>query len=226
MMVAAASPEDATPSPSRSSVATTKRKVLGETSTAPIKPSRSSRTASISSTTAALTSSSSQVETARPKPNGRMQIFVDPTSDETHGADENGATPWDELGSRKARVKENLLGVSKMKGATVKQPGMHQRAPSSSTGASRIAVFRDPALTVSESMPPPPVPAPKTPARASFVPLRDETERQPERPGTPRFMPYQDEVRLSLQFRWDSLRRYFFSPPRRPPARQPCQVAS
>ncbi|KAI0036111.1 Mad3/BUB1 homology region 1-domain-containing protein [Vararia minispora EC-137] len=170
----------------RMMIAVASRTVLGESST---KTSRSSRTTPTSSAASATIPAPSSSESSRPGPNSRLQIFVDPTGDGAQAADENSATPWEELGSRKARVKENVPSVSKMKGTTLKQPGKHLRSVSTSSSGSKIAVFRDPAPSDGNDMPPPPVPAPHTPARGSFTPRRDD----PERPSTPRFMPYQDE---------------------------------
>jgi spindle assembly checkpoint component MAD3 len=137
-----------------------------------------------------------------------MQVFVDPSgasAEEALAAGDAGITPWNELGSRKERVKENVPKVSKLSGTTLRQPGRQQRvtsAPAAST--SRIAVFRDPAPGDGGDVMPPPLAAPgtkvrgkereivpKTPARSTIVPFKDEVK---ETPATPRFMPFKDDV--------------------------------
>ncbi|KAI0049240.1 hypothetical protein FA95DRAFT_1604620 [Auriscalpium vulgare] len=188
MMLASSMPA-APPSPQAPSTkAASKRKVLGESST--------SRTASSSSSS--RTARAPSVSTAPPvtedvfgagastraRPNARLQVFVDPSGEDSQAA----GNPWEELGTRKARIKENVPDVAKMGGTTLKQPGKHQRL--ASAGTSRIAVFKDPEpgdgdAAGEEAMSPPRVPAsrpkekvkelaPKTPARGGFVPFTDE----------------------------------------------------
>ncbi|PPR00331.1 hypothetical protein CVT24_004614 [Panaeolus cyanescens] len=81
---------------------------------------------------------------ARPAvPNGRMQIFVDPTGDEGEAGE---GSAWDDLGTRKTRIKENTKDSKKMEGSTVKQAGKTRRLASATTGASssKIVPFMDP----------------------------------------------------------------------------------
>jgi spindle assembly checkpoint component MAD3 len=136
-----------------------------------------------------------------------MQVFVDPSgasADEAIAAEDTVATPWNELGTRKERIKENVPKVSKLKGTTLSQPGRQQRVTSASAGSmsSRISVFRDPAPGEGDLMPPPPAApdakvrgkereVPKTPGCSSIIPFKDEVK---EAPGTPRFVPFKDEV--------------------------------
>lgn len=185
---------------------TTHRKVLGESTST----SRLTRSAHPTSTTASSRSlddvfGSGSGQSLRPKPNARMQVFVDPSgtsADEAVAAGDAAATSWNELGTRKERIKENVPKVSKLKGTTLSQPGRQQRvaiAPSTS----RISVFRDPAPGEGDLMPPPPAApdarvrgkereiVPKTPARPSIVPFKDEVK---EPPTTPRFVPFKDDV--------------------------------
>lgn len=187
---------------------TTHRKVLGESTST----SRLTRSAHPTSTTASSRSlddvfGSGSGQSLRPKPNARMQVFVDPSgtsADEAVAAGDAAATSWNELGTRKERIKENVPKVSKLKGTTLSQPGRQQRvavAPSVST--SRISVFRDPAPGEGDLMPPPPAApdarvrgkereiVPKTPARPSIIPFKDEVK---EPPTTPRFVPFKDDV--------------------------------
>ncbi|KAI9438565.1 hypothetical protein H4582DRAFT_2119865, partial [Lactarius indigo] len=53
-----------------------------------------------------------------PKPNARLQVFVDPfggpgEGSQSQAAEDAVATPWGELGTRKERIKENIPKVSK-----------------------------------------------------------------------------------------------------------------
>jgi hypothetical protein len=186
------------------STSATQRKVLGESTSTSRLPRSTSTTAFARPQEDVFGSVSGQP--ARPRPNSRMPVFVDPSgasAEETLAAGDTGLTPWHELGSRKERVKENRPGVSKLNGTTLRQPGRQQRvisAPAAST--SRIAVFRDPAPSEGDLMPPPLVgpgakvrgkeeSVPKTPARLSFVPFKDEAK---ETPSTPRFTPFKDDV--------------------------------
>jgi hypothetical protein len=133
-----------------------------------------------------------------------MQVFVDPSgasADEAAG--DTVATPWNELGTRKERIKENVPKVSKLKGTTLSQPGRQQRVVSAPVvSSSRIPVFRDPAPGERDLMPPPLAAPdakvrgkepeiPKTPGRPSIVPFKDEVK---EPPTTPRFVPFKDDV--------------------------------
>jgi hypothetical protein len=193
--------------PQPASTTATRRKVLGE-STSKL---RSSRPAHSTSTIASSHPQEDVFGTVsgqslRPKPNTRMQVFVDSSdasAEEAPGAGETVATPWNELGTRKERIKENVPKVSKLNGTTLRQPGRQLRVASGSVAStSRISVFRDPAPGEGNLMTPPLVPpakardkereiVPKTPARPSIVPFKDDVT---ETPTTPRFVPFQDDV--------------------------------
>ncbi|VDC05703.1 unnamed protein product [Peniophora sp. CBMAI 1063] len=167
MMLAATAPARP-PSPPRAIATAGARKVLGESSTA----KTTKRTPAVASSGSNAIASSSTA----PRPNARVQIFVDPSGDEAAAAAEDGRTPWDELGGRKTRVKENVPGVAKMGGTKLKQRTV-------SGGGSKIPVFRD---STPEAAPPA-----KPPAKGGFAPFRDE----PEVPATPssKFTPFRDE---------------------------------
>jgi spindle assembly checkpoint component MAD3 len=136
-----------------------------------------------------------------------MQVFVDPSgasADDALAAEDTVATPWNELGTRKERIKENVPKVSKLKGTTLSQPGRQQRITSTPavSMSSRISVFRDPAPGEGDMMPPPLAASdakvrgkerevPKTPGCSSIIPFKDEVK---EAPSTPRFVPFKDEV--------------------------------
>ncbi|KAI9457580.1 Mad3/BUB1 homology region 1-domain-containing protein [Lactarius psammicola] len=192
-----------------------KRKVLGETTTATKSGTRSSaHAASTSVTTSSRVRedvfSSGSDAPLRSKPNARLQIFVDPFGGSGEGsqpqaAEDAAATPWSELGTRKERTKENIPKVSKVNGATLRQPGRQQRVTSApAASSSRIPVFRDPVPSGGGTMPPPLVrpnaqgrgkereAVPKTPARALIVPPADDEMKAI--PATPRFVPFKDEV--------------------------------
>ncbi|TBU43910.1 Mad3/BUB1 homology region 1-domain-containing protein [Dichomitus squalens] len=155
-----------------------KRRVLGE-------PPARSRTTRSGATRAPSVSEDVFSAPAPPRPNARMPIFVDPSGDAEN--DPNQAmnpTPWPELGTRKSRVKENAVEVSKAAGTTMRA-GRSSRAPS----GSKITVFRDPgpedASSSSSSMPPPPVPPAKkeksrTASKSSLPIFRDDDEPAPE----------------------------------------------
>lgn len=188
--------------PAPASTTATQRRVLGESTST----SRSGRSASTTASAHPQEDVFGSVsgQPPRPRPNTRMQVFVDPSgvsAEEALAAGDTAVTPWNELGSRKERIKENVPKVSKLNGTTLRQPGRQQRvvsAPAAST--SRIAVFRDPAPS---EMPPPLVASgakvrgkekdivPKTPARSAIVPFKDEVK---ETPSTPRFTPFKDDV--------------------------------
>jgi len=106
-------------------------------------------------------------------PNGRIPVFVDPAGDAEN--DPEQASPWPELGTRKARIKENIPEVRKAQGTTLRQPG---RSARSGSGTSRIAVYRDPEPGTSaagEEMPPPPAPSgKKEKGKSSITIFRDE----------------------------------------------------
>ena len=209
MMVA--TPHETTSLPEESqplTMTTTQRKVLGEST----RTSRSSRPTHSTSTNASHPPEDvfgpGSGLSSRPKPpNARMQVFVDPSgasADEALAAEDTMATPWDELGTRKERIKENVPKVSKLKGTTLSQPGRQQRVTSAPavSMSSRISVFRDPAPSEGDLMPPP-LAGPdakvrskerevaKTPGCSSIKPFKDEVK---EAPGTPRFVPFKDEI--------------------------------
>ena len=195
------------PQPPTSS--TTQRKVLGEST----RTSRSSRPTHSTSMTVFSRPPDDVFgprsgPSSRPKPpNARMQIFVDPSgasADEALAAEDTVATPWNELGSRKERVKENVPKVSKLKGTTLSQPGRQQRVTSAPavSMSSRIPVFRDPTPGEGDLMLPPLAAPdakvrgkereiPKAPGCSSIIPFKDEVK---EAPSTPRFVPFKDEV--------------------------------
>jgi len=202
-------PLDAAPPPEQPATTVVKRKVLGETAVTKSGTRLSSTTASSRTQDDVFGSGSDAAP--RSKPNARLQIFVDPFVGSTSGegsqsqqATEDAApTPWNELGTRKERTKENIPKVAKVNGATLRQPGRQQQRVASAPAASssRIPVFRDPAPSEGGAMPPPSArpnapsrgkeregAVPKTPARA-FVPLVEEAT-----PATPRFVPFKDEV--------------------------------
>jgi hypothetical protein len=136
-----------------------------------------------------------------------MQVFVDPSgasADEALAAEDTVATPWNELGTRKERIKENVPKVSKLRGTTLSQPGRQQRVTSAPavSMSSRISVFRDPTPGEGDPMPPPLAApdakvrgkereVPKTPGCSSIIPFKDEVK---EAPSTPRFVPFKDDV--------------------------------
>ncbi|KAI0078348.1 hypothetical protein K474DRAFT_1641717 [Panus rudis PR-1116 ss-1] len=146
--------EPPTQTSSSSSSGTKKRTVLGETSR-----SKSSRTASSSSRPL----SQEDVMPPPPRPNGRMDVFIDPAGSADQDA---SAAPWPELGTRKSRVKENIREVSKAGGTTLKQAGRSTRS-ASAAAASKLTIFRDPEGTKDpasaeadeDDMPPPPAPS-------------------------------------------------------------------
>ena len=194
MISLAAPPPEETPAP-----AVTKRPAL-----APSKPSHKSKAGSVSG---GLPSTSSIP--VRPRPNARPQVFVDPDGSEGRAVQVEEAVSFPDIGTRKARVKENVREVSKMAGTTLKQAGKSKRIASSGT-APKFVPFRDPELdgnaNGNESMPPPPVPVnpsrrsqdgavPQTPSRrAAFVPFKDsDAEVQDQTPsGKGGFTPFRD----------------------------------
>ncbi|CDO70466.1 hypothetical protein BN946_scf184569.g9 [Trametes cinnabarina] len=137
---------------------------------------------------------------AAPRPNGRMPIFVDPSGDAENDPDQaTNPTPWPELGTRKARIKENTVEVSKAAGSTLRQAGKKRVA-----SGSKISVFRDPGPEegTSGDMPPPPVPASKKDkskpsSKNSVAIFRDGDEQEsaavPAVSSTPKFVPFKDE---------------------------------
>ncbi|KAI0738972.1 Mad3/BUB1 homology region 1-domain-containing protein [Daedaleopsis nitida] len=152
------------------------RRVLGEPPASSSSRSRSSRMAS---TRAPSVSEDVFSAPAPARPNARMPIFVDPAGDAENDPNQaTNPTPWPELGTRKTRVKENTVEVSKAAGTTLRHAGRATRAASSS----RIAVFRDPgpeAAGSGEMLPPPVPPAKKektrTASKSSISVFRDES---------------------------------------------------
>ncbi|KAH9952469.1 hypothetical protein BC827DRAFT_1380304 [Russula dissimulans] len=119
--------------PAASTTTATRRKVLGETSSTSGSV-RSGHSTSTRAAAAAATSSrpledvfgsTSSGPSSRPKPNARMQVFVDPSgasaAEEALANGDTMTTPWNELGSRKERIKENVPKVSKLSGTTLRQ---------------------------------------------------------------------------------------------------------
>lgn len=132
----------------------------------------------------------------------QLQIFVDPMGSSSQ-VDDPSSDAWQDLGTRKTRIKENVPEVKKMAGTTLKQAGKSKRIASSSAASSSksgsgggttsvsggFAVFRDPGpeeegSTAVAAMPPPAVipkakggapTLPKTPARSTFVPFIDDS---------------------------------------------------
>ncbi|KAF8155886.1 Mad3/BUB1 homology region 1-domain-containing protein [Crassisporium funariophilum] len=156
-------------------------------------PAASSRT---SSSRAGITSTSRIPSSSS---NSRIQIFVDPSGSEAHAA-EASTNAWDDIGTRKTRIKENVPETKKLVGTTLKQAGRSKRiASSSSTSAtasssgSKIIPFRDPAP--GDVMPPPPVPMKKADVYArGFVPFVDGAQDSAAGvPDVTKFTPFQDE---------------------------------
>ncbi|KAI0654542.1 Mad3/BUB1 homology region 1-domain-containing protein [Cubamyces menziesii] len=189
-----------TTDPDASSATTApRRRPLGE----PAASSSSSRTRSsrAGSTRAPSISEDVFAAPAAPRPNGRMPVFVDPSGDAENDPDQaTNPTPWPELGTRKSRIKENTVEVSKAAGSTLRQAGKSRRVAS----GPKIAVFRDPGPSENpaEDMPPPPVPAVKkkekgkSGSKSSISIFCDEeasNKPEPSVPSTPKFVPFRDE---------------------------------
>ncbi|KAI0356079.1 hypothetical protein OH77DRAFT_1424398 [Trametes cingulata] len=185
---------------SSSSNAAARRRPLGEPAAGSSSSSRT-RSARAGSTRTPSVNEDVFAAPAAPRPNGRMPIFVDPSGDAENDPDQaTNPTPWPELGTRKSRIKENTVEVSKASGSTLRQAGRSKRTAS----GPKIAVFRDPAPEeeAEASMPPPPLPPSKAEkgksASKSTIPIfRDEAEDpgKPESavPPTPKFVPFRDE---------------------------------
>jgi hypothetical protein len=176
---ASTEPPSLPPLLSNSGAETKKRKVLGESSHA----TKASRTSHAAATQSSIVASASTVEAGTSRPNGRIQVFMDPTGEEEPTEQDGARSPWEELGSRKERVKENVPDTKKMSGTTIKQPGKHQRLASAS-GSSKIPVFRDPASRGTTS-------TTETPLRASMTSLRSTAD---ERRSVQRPQIFRDEV--------------------------------
>ncbi|TCD71974.1 Mitotic spindle checkpoint component mad3 [Steccherinum ochraceum] len=208
MMAGYTAPAAATPDPAPAGPSTAPRRaVLGDSATSSSSRTRSTRSSSTRQSQEDVFRgplASSSTPTAS-RPNARMQIFVDPS-----GADspDVAAAPWQELGTRKSRVKENVPEVSKAAGTTLRQAGKSKRTASGS-GAPKMAVFVDPgpeepsASSSSSSMRPPPAPATAKKSRVAsgskssisiFVDEEaDAKGSEPAVPSTPKFVPFQDE---------------------------------
>ncbi|KAG5644700.1 hypothetical protein DXG03_007923 [Asterophora parasitica] len=178
-------------------------------STRPILASTSRSAASGGLSLSRSTSSSTSLA-SRATSNAPLQIFVDPTGSEFQAA-ESSTNTWTDLGTRKARIKENVPETKKLAGTTLKQAGRSKRVASGSgssasaapASGSRIAIYRDPAP---EDMPPPPVPTVKTRAGREAVPkipskksaitpfVDGQDSAAPALPSSPSFTPFRDET--------------------------------
>lgn len=184
-------PEPAAPSASSSS--STRRALAEAPSSSSSSRTRASRTGSARTPGQLATPSPAP---SAPRPNGRMQVFVDPSGADAEN-DPSAAAPWPELGTRKSRVKENVPEVRKAAGTTLRAAGRSSRAATAAASGSRIPVYRDPEPGAAAEMPPPPVPSPAAAAasaakKSALVVFRDE-EDGVETPATPAFTPYRDE---------------------------------
>ena len=173
----------------------------------------SSSPASSSSSVRTLSSGGGLIGTSRNPTslsNSRIQIFLDPSGSEAQAAEaiHNDMTSgWEDLGTRKTRIKENVPEVKKLAGTTLKQAGRSKRIASSSGSGSgmttsgsgsKIVPFRDPPVPPAGdiSLPPPFVRTKEVPR--GFIPLVDQ--QVPESaagsmvPGTLKFTPFRDEV--------------------------------
>ena len=179
-----------TPAPAPASSITTKRTVLGSTK-APLSLSHDDPF--------------TVAPSSAPRPNGRLQVFVDPSGAASQGNLEDDQTPYPDVGTRKTRVKENVTETKKAGGTTLKQAGKSKRVASGPV-PSKIAVFRD----EDSNMPPPPVPAPsKVPAHSNGFKMaifKDEEMSPPPVPNTAKtpgkptggIVPFRDEVIVHL----------------------------
>ncbi|KAF4564557.1 Mitotic spindle checkpoint component mad3 [Pleurotus pulmonarius] len=182
MMTAAPLPSAPTPPPA--TVPAPKRVALRTTSVSPSTPAPRPPPAPSSS-----------------RPNGRLQVFVDPTDEAPEAAEGNA---WSDLGTRKTRVKENVRETQKMGGTKIKQAGKTQR----------MAVAHAPAPTIppakakgkgKEGKPSSkggfvpfkddePSAPPKADSKGKFVPFKDdECQALPQTPAKPSFVPFKDD---------------------------------
>ncbi|KAF9477794.1 hypothetical protein BDN70DRAFT_880732 [Pholiota conissans] len=159
------------------------RKALATTSsTQPAQPSRSSSSRTMQPSTSGISPAI---------PNGRLQIFVDPTGEQAQAA-ADGPNAWTELGARKTRIKENVPEAKKLAGTTIKQAGRSKRMAVAASGsggagssaASRIVPFRDPA--------PGDAPTPPAPRAAAAAPRQREQEAKAKPPASVGFVPFVD----------------------------------
>ncbi|TFK26549.1 hypothetical protein FA15DRAFT_615434 [Coprinopsis marcescibilis] len=158
------------------------------------------------SATAKFGSASSQSTVAATLPSvpsssrAGFQIFSD-TSGRGGEVIEPSKGQWQDIGTRKTRVKENVPETQKLVGATIKQAGRSSRIASasgtSSSGSSnsKIVPFRDPV-----EAPPSARPKAKPAASKGFVPFVDGKKEASPAPtptpatSTPKFTPFRDEA--------------------------------
>ncbi|KAI0763095.1 Mad3/BUB1 homology region 1-domain-containing protein [Trametes elegans] len=181
-----------------SSGTNTRRRPLGDPAGASSSSTRTSSSRSGSTRAqSSITNEDVFAAPSAPRPNGRLPIFIDPSGDTENDPEQaTNPSPWPELGTRKARIKENTMEVSKAAGSTLRQAGRSKRAPS----GSKITVFRDPTGEASGEMPPPPAPTGKkeksrSASKGSIAIFRDEEppKAEPAVPSTPKFVPFRDE---------------------------------
>ncbi|THH00983.1 hypothetical protein EW026_g1645 [Hermanssonia centrifuga] len=171
------------PAPAPSHTNSSRRKVLGETSS-----SKATRTShSVVNRENEEDVFTLPASTSGPRPNARLPIFMDPSGVEEQDA---SAAPWPELGTRKSRIKENIKEASKAGGTTLRQ------AIKKAGRSEKIAIYRDmvPDASVEEqeelepgmdspSMlppPPPPVAAPIKKRSASSSKISVFRDEEPE----------------------------------------------
>jgi hypothetical protein len=164
MMAGALAPAASASTPAPAAAAAPKRRILGDSS----KKSSTSTPAPLSAQPAPA-----------PRANAQIAVFVD--SDEPASALATNA--WPELGTRTARVKENVRAPGPMAGATLKQ----RRAPAPARSGG-FAVFTGPEDE--------PAPAP-APARKAAEPARKgvKTAKAPEA-----FVPFTDDAATAEAF--------------------------
>ncbi|THH23190.1 hypothetical protein EUX98_g7987 [Antrodiella citrinella] len=192
---AAAAAAPANPTPIASTTAP-RRAVLGESSSRTRTSGSISRSASSRPPHEDASRTPSTSTSTAPRSNGRMQIFMDPSGSESPDA---AAAPWPELGTRKARVKENVPEVSKAVGTTLRQAGKSKRTASGSS-TPKMAVFVDPGPEENETPPPPTTTTKKSRvasgSKASLTVFRDDAAEEKHTelvvPSTPKFVPFKD----------------------------------
>ncbi|KAL5480764.1 BUB1_2 [Sanghuangporus weigelae] len=109
-----------------------RRRPLAESSSTSTTSSFDVFSAAPSSSSLASQSSSSQT---RPRPNGRIPVFVDPTGEFSRAP----GNVWPELGTRAERIKENRLKPEKMQGAVLKPKGAAKAALREAAARARAA---------------------------------------------------------------------------------------
>lgn len=128
-----------------------------------------------------------------PRPNGRLQVFVDDAPGSATTTDDvETTTPWPDIGTRKTRIKENTQSSSKPDGVKIKQAGKSKRIAEASgkSKSSTLAIFRDPD----------PAETAQTPARGSsssgFVAFKDAPApaATPAAFKAPAFQPFRDDI--------------------------------